>query len=524
MMFGRHIWHTAVVVSVVLGLAACGAGSGSTGGSPGVGPTGDPVRGGIGRVIESAEPRSLDPALLANSWANSTTVGNALYGTLMINDTTTQEIDYRIATGFSTADGGKTHTLTLREGVVFSDGTPFTAAAVAYNWGRTKDPKLSSPDLPQAALIESTSVVDDRTLVVTLTEPVPNFVYAVVTTSLNWIGKPDVLRQGQQAIDSGPVGAGPFVLEKWARQDRIELVRNERYWDAPRPYLDRLVVRGMPDKAQRFNNVSSGAVDVVVEGDSENLEKAAQQGRQKGVVALGGGVALVLNNSRPPFDDPRARRALSMAIDPGGINAALYNGTAEVPESLFAKSSPFHRDIALTKRSADEAQALFDQLAAEGRALSFTYTSTSPATRLLGETLQTQLSAFDNVTVHVEVLDPSESGVRTVTGEFEAISSSVIFGEPEPRLWFGFHSKSRGNFSRVNDPELSAALEKGRTAESETDRTAAYEVVQQRLADLIPVIFYVRATPGFMANTNVGGIKQYGLGSLLPDQLWIQGN
>ncbi|MET7335392.1 ABC transporter substrate-binding protein [Nonomuraea sp. NPDC005650] len=521
-MFGKHARAGAAAALAVFALAACGGANVSNRPSSGAGPTGRPVTGGVGRVIESAEPRSLDPALLANSWANSTTVGNALYGQLMINDPQTQKIEYRIAESFSTDDGGKTHTLTLRKGVLFSDGTPLTAEAVAFSWERIKDPKLSSPDLPQASLIRSTKIVDDSTLVVTLTEPVPNFAFAIVTTSLNWIGKPDVLKQGRQAVDSQPIGAGPFVLEKWARQDRIVMVRNKRYWDAPRPYLDRLEVRGMPDKAQRYNNTTSGAADVVVEGDSDNLKKASQSGRQTGVVPLGGGIALVLNNSKPPFDDPRARKALSMAIDPQGINDAIYNGTAQVPATLFPEGSPFYRNIPLQQRNPAEAQKLFDQLAAAGKALSFTYTAISPATRQLGETLQTQLSTFKNVKVGVEVLDPSESGVRTVTGDFEAISSSVIFGDPEPRLWFGVHSESRGNFSRVKDSAMSVALEKGRTAQSAQERAAAYEIVQRRLVELTPVIFYARAEPGFMANANVGGVKQYGLGSLLPDQLWIQ--
>ncbi|MFF0817224.1 ABC transporter substrate-binding protein [Rhodococcus sp. NPDC003318] len=507
-------------VATALLLSACG-GANSTDTAAAGGPSGDPVSGGTGHIIEQAEPRSLDPALIANSWANSPVLGNALYGTLMTDKPNSSDIEYKLAEDFSTADGGKTFTLTLRNGVQFSDGTPFNAEAVKFGWDHIKDPATASADRTQAALVESSRVVDDRTLEVTLVEPVPNFANAILQTGMNWIASPASLQGGQQSIDSNPIGAGPYTLEQWSRQDVIKLTRNAKYYDAPRPYLDKLEIRAIGDADQRYNTLVSGGADLSLEGNWKNIEKANSAGLQNSVVPLGGGTSLVLNTTRAPFDDVRARKAFAIALDLEGINNAVYDGAAELPTTLFDESSPFYKDIPLAEQDRAEAQRLLDELAAEGKPLNFTM-SLYPATKAVGEAIQTQLSTFKNITVNVRTVDVAQVGQIMGQKDYDTLVSTVAFADPEPRLWFSFHSASSGNTSGIKDAELDAALEKGRTSTDVAERTAAYETVQKRLVELNPVIFYTRAAPGVIANGNVGGIQQYGMGSVLPETLWIQ--
>ncbi|WP_241831440.1 ABC transporter substrate-binding protein, partial [Parafrankia soli] len=127
---------TAVACCVALLLAACGGG-GDT--SPSTGASAKPVAGGEGRILTLSDPRTLDPAILGNAYASGALLGNALYGTLMTNDEA-DEVHYSMAESFTTTDNGKTFTLKLRPGLVFSDGTPLNTEAVKFNWDRTKDP------------------------------------------------------------------------------------------------------------------------------------------------------------------------------------------------------------------------------------------------------------------------------------------------------------------------------------------------------------------------------------------------
>ncbi|MFF0817172.1 ABC transporter substrate-binding protein [Rhodococcus sp. NPDC003318] len=508
------------VAAAVLMLSACSSGDSTDTAAVG-GPSGDPVSGGTGHIIEQAEPRSLDPALISNSWANSPVLGNALYGTLMIDNPDTGDIEYKLAEDFSSTDAGKTFTLTLRDGVQFSDGSPFNAEAVKFGWDRIKDRATASADITQASLIESSQVIDDRTLQVTMVEPVPNFANAILQTGMNWIASPASLQGGQQSIDSNPIGAGPYTLEQWSRQDVIKLTRNAKYYDAPRPYLDKLEIRAIVDADQRYNTLVSGGADLSLEGIWSNIDKAKNAGLQNSVVPLSGGTTIVLNTTKAPFDDVRARKAFAFALDLDGINNAAFEGTAKLPRTLFDESSPFYKDIPLAEQNRAEAQRLLDELAAEGKPLEFTM-SLYPANRVVGEAIQTQLSTLNNIKVDVRTIDLAQVGQIMAKKDYDTLVSTVAFADPEPRLWSSLHSGSAGNTSGTNDPEMDVALDTGRTASDQAERAAAYETVQKRLVELNPVIFYTRAAPGVIASANVGGIRQYGIGSVLPETLWIQ--
>jgi peptide/nickel transport system substrate-binding protein len=515
----------AITAAAMLALTACGGGSSASGGggAAGTGPTGEPVAGGTGRILQANEPRGLDPAVIANSWANSPVVGNALYGQLMIDDPTTGKVEYRIAKDFTTKDGGKTFTLTLRDDVDFSDGTQLTANDVKATWEHAKDPATSSVDFPQATTIDKLTVVDDTTLKVELVTQIPKFANSILQTGLNWIASAASIKGGSEVMDTKPVGAGPYTLEKWARQDVITLVRNKFYYDAPKPYLDKLEVRAAVDPEQRFNTLSSNGADVSLESSWLNLDKAKTGGLQVKTLEFGGGSVLTLNNTKAPFDDVRARKAFAAALDLNQIDDAVNQGTGKIPTTLFGKTSPFYQDTPLITKDAGEAQKLFDELAADGKPLSFTLSVFPGSGAALGNSIQTQLSAFKNVKVAIKTIDIATYGKTMATKDYDVITNSITFGaEPEPRLWAGLHGTSGGNFSGVNDPELNAALDKGRTSLDEADRKAAYDEVEKRLVEIVPVIFFSGSALGVMANTNVGGLQQYGLGSVLPETLWIQ--
>lgn len=506
----------------ILFLSGCGGGDAATA-SETSGATGEPVAGGELVALQLSEPRSLDPASLSNTWAHHPVVGNALYGTLMTNDPVTLELDYGLASDFTTEDGGRTFTLSLRPDLTFTDGTPFDAAAVEYNWRRLADPTVGSNAIRLAGQIENYEVIDPTTLEITLVEPNPHFAQGLVANSLNWIASPAALEKGQSEFDAQPVGAGPFVLDTWIRQSEIVLVKNQDYWDAPKPYLDRLVVRATGDATQRINAVSTGAADLSLESNWSNLARAEDAGLQTHIAEAGGGQMLALNLRRAPFDDERARRAVALALDLDALNSVVYNGDGVVPTSLFAESSALYTDVEWPSTNTEEAQELFDELAADGKPVSFTFLSyPTQDSRVAGETVQAQLSAFDNVEVQVEVLDYAQATARSNARDFDVMVSSAVVQDPDYMLWTAFHSRSPGNFTGIADPALDDALDRGRISESVEDRKAAYAEAEARIVELTPAIFYIAAAPSVMAAPEVGGIDLYTLGSPLPEELWIE--
>ncbi|WP_018500247.1 ABC transporter substrate-binding protein [Parafrankia discariae] len=511
---------TAAVCCATLALGACGGGGGR-GADPSSGASGEPVAGGEGRILTLSDPRSLDPAALGNAFATTAVVGNALYGTLMTDPA--GKIQYSMAESFQTADAGATFELKLRPGLMFSDGTPLGAEAVKFNWDRLRNPATAAISRSEASMIASSETVDDTTLKITMVAPVPKYAQAVLTSSMNWIASPTALRKGAAAFDADPIGAGPFTLKSWTRQAAMELVKNPRYWDAPKPHLDRLTLRAALDSGQRYNTVLTGGADVAVESSWVNLDKAEQAGLPTNLIPTSGGIFMALNTRRAPFDDIRARQALAAAIDIDAFNQAVYSGTSEPVNTLFSKSSPYYSDTPLATTDRARAQRLLDELAADGKPLSFVFSSV-PTTdgKAIAENIQAQLSSFTNVSVKIKLIEVTELAALRTTHDFDVIVSSAFFQDPEPRLWTTFHGSSAANLSGLDDPALDESLATARTATSDLERKAAYETLQERLAELTPVVFLAQAAPSAVSSKNVGGLVQYGLGSLLPEELWIQ--
>jgi peptide/nickel transport system substrate-binding protein len=512
----------AALCAAALALTSCSApeNASAVGGSDA--PVGDPVAGGTLEAIQGREPLSLDPSDISNVWTHSPILGNALYGTLITNDPETQEIEYSMATDLSTTDNGQTFTLKLRPGLEFTDGTPLDAAAVKYNWDRLRDPSRGSASFRQTESIADTEVVDAETLKVTMVSPNPSFPMSVVVCALNWIASPSALEKGRESFDTNPVGAGPFTLTEWARQDVIELTKNPGYWDAPRPYLDGITLRTVPAVDQRLNSLSTGGADLASEANWLNLSKAENMGLDTEIVPLGGGQYFAMNTRRAPFDDVRARRAVSLATDMDAINLVTFEGTAVVPRALFPEESPFYEDIPLKENNKEEAQRLFDELAAEGKPVSFAFTTYSLVeAKTAAEALQAQLLAFDNVDVEVETLDFAAAQTRVNARDFDMTMSSASILDPDSALWTSFHGDSQGNTSGLDDAQLDAALEAGRVGTTTEERKAAYDVVQERLVDQVPGIFHIQSPPAVISSSDVHGVQLYGLGSPLVDGAWV---
>jgi peptide/nickel transport system substrate-binding protein len=521
MIFKRRLLVTAVATALTLSAAACGSGGSTTGGAGAA--TGKPVAGGSATVLTLGELRTLDPGKIGNNFASGGIQGNALYGTLLTDDPTSGKIQYSMAEQFSTADKGKTFVMKLRDGLTFSDGSPLTAEAVKFNWDRMKDPATASPYRTDASMVASADVVDQTTLRITMREAVPNFAHSVVTTTLNWIASPAALAAGPEAFDANPIGAGPFTLKEWRRQDAMELVKNPKYWDAPKPYLDNLTLKVSTDATQRVNTVISGGADVAVESSWQNLKRAEQAGLPTNIQPLSGGNFIALNMRRAPFDDIRARTAFAAAIDPQTINVSAFDGAGELVDTVFAKNSPFHSDIPVGKPDKATAQRLFDELAAAGKPVSFAFTTSSTTeARAQAESVQAQLSAYRNVKVSNNVIDVAQFPALQSTHDFDAIISSAAFIDPEPRLWTAFSGEAATNMPGLKDAKLDAALNAGRTATSVDERKDAYDTVQKRLTELHPLVWLGRTACSAISTKEVGGLVQYGFGSLRPEEIWVR--
>ncbi|NRG41052.1 ABC transporter substrate-binding protein [Rathayibacter sp. VKM Ac-2835] len=512
----------ALATAVVLAIGGCAADGEGSGSPTAGGSAGEPVSGGTLRVLEVAQPTGFDPVQVFSS-ASMPITYTALYGRFIIADPETGGYTCGLCQSFDTEDGGATWTVTTRPGMTFTDGTAFDAAALKYNWDRMKDPQFGSASAGIASQIDHIDVVDETTAKLTMVVPTPGLEGLFPIYALQWIASPTALEKGQNEFNKNPVGAGPFVLDSWTPNGLLTLKKNPDYYDAPKPYLDSLEIQGVTDETQRMNSLLSGESDLIMTSDRSTISQAESAGFIDHTYILNGGVGIMFNEAKPPFDDVRARQAVSYALDLDKIADSVSNGADTAPETLFNEDSPFFEDLPLHTYDPEKAQELFDELAAEGKPLDFQYTVfPGNATRVF-DALQSQLKAYDNVTVTADQRDTSQQGVVGTTGDYQSLTSSVAFVDPGSRLWGQFSSKAdRTNYSRFSDPEMDAALDAQFETADVEEQKAQWKIVQERYIALQPYLLYSHSAFSAVTTDAVGGVDVYGYTTPPAADLWLQ--
>src|SRR5436190_19312880 len=214
-----------------------------------------------------------------------------------------------LAVSWTHSDDFRTWTFKLRQGVKFHDGTPFNAQAVAWTFARLKDPKNNCRCAFYLANILKVEATDDSTLVYSLKDPSVDFP-AILTrpTESNTVHSPAAIQAKGDDYNRNPVGTGPFVLKSFTAGDRLVVERNPDYWDKGKPYLDRVVLRPLPDSQSRFASLKSGETDLVWadEYEADNIQRAQKDPTLQVLSYGGSGATVALFNTKvEPLDDVR---------------------------------------------------------------------------------------------------------------------------------------------------------------------------------------------------------------------------
>jgi peptide/nickel transport system substrate-binding protein len=268
----------------------------------------------------------------------------------------------QLARSYEWSPDHKTLTFHLREDVVWSDGVPVTAEDVRFTWQAEIDKDVAWDASYMKTAITDVEVVDPHTArfhfshayskqLLDVNEGVilPKHAWGQLPFA-QWRTHADWFRQHI-------VSDGPFRLQSWTPQQELVLVRNQSYYDHSRPYLERVVLRIVPDAGSLSAQFFSGAVDFIPQvspGDAERIKKDPRLELISFWYRLV--VALAWNNQRPPFNDPEVRRALTLAIDRKTIAETLFGPYARVATSPYVGQVWAH-DKSITPLPYDPAEA-----------------------------------------------------------------------------------------------------------------------------------------------------------------------
>jgi peptide/nickel transport system substrate-binding protein len=502
-------------------LAACGAVGGNQGGADqqprlqamrpyGGDPTteGQAKTGGTLVIGNDREIISFDPTV-----QNGNAAAMAVYDLLMRLTPDGEAVPY-LARSMETTDDGRTWVMGLREGVLFSDGTPLDANAVILNTQRHIDAP-ASPAGVYAKQIVSMRAVDPLTVEFTLAAPLGDFPVvftgSIFAGTLGMIISPAALAQYGDDIGNNPVGAGPFRITNWQRDNRMELTRNERYWQPGLPRLDGLEFRPLSDTETRYASMISGDVDMIYGGYNNELVRAYTNPDFTVYYGPGsGGFFFTFNFARAPFDDRRMREAAVRAIDLRALAASQYGNQLVGSDSLFSEDSPYHTQAASDlwpEYDPERARQLVQEYVADGGNPRFSF-STSRSEVTLGEFVQAQLNAV-GMDVEVRYYDLAEFTSRVLQGgEFELISNLAPFDYPFPAAARLLSSNGAINFGKYSNPEVDRLLAEAAATTDPAERERAYQGVERLVNEDIALLFLSRSYLSTITKPEVKGVDR----------------
>ncbi|MFG1207889.1 ABC transporter substrate-binding protein [Xanthobacter flavus] len=292
---------------------------------------GSPVRG--GHLVSIVVP---EPQTLGLTVSNPTIViAINVYDGLVTYDGTGAPRP-QLAESYEQAPDGRSITFRLRKGVTWHDGVPFTAADVKYSILEVVK-KTHPRGIGTYSQLQDIETPDDHTVILRLAKPSP-VIWAALNSSETQI-LPKHLYEGTDPLtnpwNTKPIGTGPFIFKEWVRGSHVTLKRNPNYWDAGKPYLDRLTFRFVPDAGARAAALETGEAQYVPLSpvplsDVERLAKRPDLVVEtRGWEAVAPVFFLDFNMRRPQFQDVRVRRAIALAIDKKALARTVWYGFAE---------------------------------------------------------------------------------------------------------------------------------------------------------------------------------------------------
>ena len=292
-----------------------------------------PSRGGTLRLVMATESANLIP--IDNTFGTTGIIGPKVNEGLLTYDLKFNPVP-QLATGWKVSADGLTIEFDLRKGVTWHDGQPFTSEDVAFSILTLK--QVHPRGRATFANVTAVETPDPLKAIIRLSKPAPYVLGAFAASESPIVAKH--IYEGKDIssnpANAAPIGTGPFVFKEWVKGSHIILERNPNYWDAPKPYLDRIVVRFIPDANARSAAFAAGEIDFggdtpVPRSEIETLKaSAALDVVSDGYAYLGNQSQLVYNLDNPILANVDVRRAIAHAIDLKQVLAVAWYGQGVV--------------------------------------------------------------------------------------------------------------------------------------------------------------------------------------------------
>ena len=368
-------------------------------------------------------------------------------------------------------------TFTLREGVKWHDGKPFTSADVKCTWdmvsGLTPGKIRKSPRQEWYSNLEKITVNGDQEVTFHLKRPQP----ALLSLLASGYSPVYPCHVPSATMRTKPIGTGPFKFVEYRMNEIIRLERNPDYWKKGRPYLDAIDWKIVPNRSTRMLGFIAGEFDMTFDSDitfpmladvKAQKADAVCEARPSNVNSN-----ILINRDEPPFDKPELRRALVLALDQKPFNEILFQGHALAGASLLPPPAgvwgmPKEMLETLPGHMPDREKSL-----AEARKImqSLGYGPDKPlktkvSTRNIAIYRDPAVILIDQLKqIYIEAeLEPIDTTVwyTKIQGKKYTIGMNLTglgVDDPDTNFYENFHSTSDRNYTAYKNPEVDKMIE-----------------------------------------------------------------
>ncbi len=474
-----------------------------------------------------ADPESLD------AWRTTTVASRRIldnvYEGLTTLDPETAEIVPGLAESWEVSEDGLTYTFTLREGVLFQEvegveyeNRELSAEDVVWSWTRylTEDTSISEhPEYlsavagaeaylaGEAESVSGLNVVDDTTLEVTLAQPNHRFLADLINA---YVVPEEALEGLGEELSNRPVGTGPFMLERWNRDDQLILVKNPDYWEAGLPHLDSVRFLNVPEASTGLLQYREGELDLLLDIPSAQMESVRQEFADEFYEAPGLNVRYWgFKMTGEPFgSNPTLRQALNYAVDRELIwnvlmEGARRPGTAGVlpPEMPAADVPGYEYDVERARELLAEAGY------PEGEGLEpvtlYYFASAEDAPQLAFQDMMRQIG----VTVNLQKEDNSTYWSHIGEDDVQLFLSGWSADFADPSEVFDFLFRDGRDDTQYDNPEVNELLAEANALTDDEARNALYREIHEIIVADAPWIVSAYSTITFLQKPYVEGLS-----------------
>lgn len=498
----RRYGLAAVLAAAALAITAC-APTTSTPDESGAASTGTFT------YVIASDPSSLNPINVSDRWG--LTVTNLIYSPLARVEGDGTVVN-ELAESIEPAEDGLSVTVTLKDGLEWSDGEPLTADDVVFTYTQKAVKENGNADLLWIGDQPITATASDEKTVVfhlpsvsaaalsniaTETYIIPEHVYGEVTDF-----------SGAE-LDPVAVGSGPYVLDTYERGQYLTFTPNEHYY-GPAANIQDLTLRIVANADTVKTALQTGEADASFV-TADQIDELTASGLDIYPYAEGRVAYLGLNAAK--LTDPKVRQAIFFALSRDDINTGAFLSSDYFQDAytILPPSNPFATDdVEKYDQDADKSSELLAEAGAEGLTFTLAYAGADPTQTTQATLIQQQLQAV-GITVELAGVEPAAVYTEIEKGaesQYDAFLGGYIMGQDPDAYSLLYRTGASANYFSYSNPATDALFDQGAVELDPDARAATYADLQAQIAD-DAVIFPLADNLKILAvNARIGGVEE----------------